>query len=241
MSIMKCVKGLIYILLLGSMISCKKDSEEFVPQFEYDYVNTSIGSYVIYQVDSTVYNDFDASVRTNSVQFKEVVTEDFLDNLNRKAQRISRFERASDEDEWVESRSYYVVKEKSTFEKVEENLRFISFVFPPKVELSWKGNKYIQPIDNNKYLGDWEYKFTSVNQPSTILGKLYSETATILLRDRETAIEKVFAKEVYAKNVGLVYKEWWHLETQNISDKPWEEKAEKGYIVKMQAIEHGVE
>lgn len=238
---MKCVKGLIYILLLGVVISCKKDSEEFVPNYEHEYINTAIGSYIIYQVDSTVYNDFDATVRTNSVQFKEVVTEDFLDNLNRTAQRIARFERNSDEEEWVETRSYYIVKEKTTLEKIEENLRFISFIFPPKVDQTWKGNQYIQPVDNNKYLADWTYKFTSVNQAATVLGKTYAETATILLRDRETAIEKVFAKEIYAKNVGLVYKEWWHLETQNISDLPWTEKAQKGYIIKMQAIEHGVE
>lgn len=59
--------------------------------------------------------------------------------------------------------------------------------------------------------------------------------------DKENAIEKTFAKEVYARGIGMVYKEWWHLETQKIVDDPWLEKAEKGYIIKMQIIDYGKE
>lgn len=238
---MKCFKSLIYIVFITLLASCKKDSEDVNIDLGYDYVNTEIGSYIIYQVDSTIYNDFDASVRSNSVQFKEIVDEDFLDNLGRNVQRIFRYERANDSLDWELKRSYYVVKTKTSFEKIEENLRFISFVFPPKKDVTWKGNKHIHAVDNNKYLADWNYTFTNVNTPATVLGVNYPQTATITLRDRETAIEKVFAKEIYARNVGMVYKEWWHLETQKINDNPWTDKAEKGYIIKMQAIEYGKE
>lgn len=238
---MKYIKGLFLCVGMALLVACSKDDEDVVVDFEYEYVNTEIGSYIIYQVDSTVYNDFDLSVRTNSVQFKEVVEENFKDNLGRDAQRVVRYERKDESEEWTLKRAYYIVKTPQSLEKVEENLRFISFVFPPKENKTWKGNIYIEGVDNNKYLADWEYRFTQVNQTATILGNVYPNTSTILLRDRETVIEKVYAKEVYAKNIGMIFKEWWHLESQDNFDKPWPERAQRGYIIKLQAIGYGKE
>lgn len=238
---MKYFNVLFFICLVAIVASCKKDEETTELDLGYDYIVEDIGSYVIYQVDSTIYNDFDATIRNVSIQFKEKVTETFKDNLGRDAHRVERYMRATAEDDWRLVRTYYFVKQERAYEKVEENLRFISFVFPPSKDLTWSGNRYIETVDNNKYLSDWEYKFTDVNASATVNGINYPSAATILLRDRETVIEKIYAKEIYARGVGMIYKEWWHLETQNNFEKPWLEKAEKGFIVKMQAISHGVE
>lgn len=238
---MKCLKVLLFTTLIGLVVSCNKDKEEVEMDLGYEYINTEIGSYVVYQVDSTIYNDFDATVTHRRLQFKDKIVEEFADNLGRPAHRVERYTRDSSDQSWHLARTYYFVKQGRAYEKVEENLRFVSFVFPPKKDATWNGNRYIEAVDNNDYLADWSYKYTEVNVPATINGIEYPLTSTVLLRDRETVIRKVFAKEVFAKGVGLVYKEWWKLDTQNNFEKPWEEKAEKGYIVKMQAISHGVE
>lgn len=231
---------LVFILTIFLAVSCKKDSE-FTPDFGFDYIVNDIGAYVIYHVDSTVFNDFTGEETNTSIELKELVVENFTDNLGRDAQRIERYKRAIGDTEWELFRTYYIVKGDRNSEKIDENLRYINFVFPANENITWSGNKYINPVDNNKFLANWEYKYTSVDVPETINGINYPETATIILRDNETVIEKVFAKEIYAKNVGMIYKEWWHLETQKDFEKPWEEKAEKGYIIKMYAIEHGME
>lgn len=238
---MKYFKLLSFICLVGILASCKKDEETKELDLGYDYFVENIGSYVIYQVDSTIYNDFDATIRNVSVQFKEKIVENFKDNLDREAHRVERYVRANADEDWRLARTYYFVKQERALEKVEENLRFVSFVFPPKENLEWEGNRFIETVDNNKYLADWKYKLTTVNAPATVNGVNYAHTATVLLRDRETQIEKIFAKEIYARGVGMIYKEWWHLETQTNFEKPWLEKAEKGYVIKMQAITHGVE
>ncbi len=238
---MKYFKLLSFICLVGILASCKKDEETKELDLGYDYIVEDIGSYIVYQVDSIIYNDFDASIRNVSLQIKEKIVENFKDNLDRDAHRVERYVRENAEADWHLNRTYYLVKQERACEKVEENLRFVSFVFPPKQNLEWEGNRFIEAVDNNKYLADWTYKLTTVNTPATINGVNYDNTATVLLRDRETQIEKVFAKEIYARGVGMVYKEWWYLETQNNFEKPWLEKAEKGYVVKIQAIEHGRE
>ncbi len=228
----------VFLLILTS---CKKDNNSTSVELGYDYVVKDIGHYIIYQVDSVVYNDFDNSVRDTTLLFKEIITELFKDNLGRDAYRVERYEKGDAEQDWSLSRTYYFVPEKSRLERIEENLRFISFVFPPDKGVEWDGNKFIEAVDNLKYLKGWTYEFVTVDEPLILNGKNYSKTAEILLEDKETMIEKTFAKEIFARNVGVIYKEWWHLETQKINDNPWLEKAEKGYIVKMQAVDCGME
>ena len=48
-------------LLFVSMLfifSCKKNSTEPIPDVGYDYAPYKLGSYIIYDIDSTVYDDF---------------------------------------------------------------------------------------------------------------------------------------------------------------------------------------
>jgi len=44
---------------------------------------------------------------------------------------------------------------------------------------------------------------------------------------------------MYAENVGLIYKEYWDLKTQDIQvGVPWEEKAEEGWIIRQKVIDY---
>ena len=57
----------------------------------------------------------------------------------------------------------------------------------------------------------------------------------------ENVIELRFAKEQYAKNIGLIAKEYLILDTQCIEDcigMTWEEKAEQGFILRMKMIDY---
>lgn len=238
---MKGIKLLYIAALIGVFASCSKESTYELGNVGHDYIVDKIGHYVIYQVDSTVYNDFDETVRDTTLQFKEVISEVFIDNVGREAHRVLRYERPTKDEDWELTRSYYFVKDLRRVEKVEENIRFINFVFPPQKNITWDGNKYIEAVENLKYLKDWNYRFTDVDVNYNVLGNAYQNVAHILLQDKENAIEKIYAKESYARGIGLIYKEWWHLETQNISDDPWEEKAQKGFIAKMQVLSYGKE
>lgn len=236
---MKYIK-LLFLFTILITVSCKKDSD-FNMDLGYDYIVNQKGAYIVYHVDSTIYNDFTKEITRTSLEMKEVIVEDFIDNLGRNAQRVNRYKRAIGDTDWELFRTYYIVKGKINAERIDENLRYINFVFPAKENITWLGNRFIDAVENNKFLNNWNYKYTSVDAPLTLEGKNYSETATIILRDNETVIEKVYAKEIYAKGIGMIYKEWQHLETQSNFDKPWLEKAEKGYILKMYAIENGME
>lgn len=228
--------------MLG-FIACKKEDADFEPDFGYEYFPDQIGHFVVYDVDSTTYDDFfrPPLVTTRRLQMKDRIESVFVDNLGREAVRVERFERDSAGQGWELRRAYYFVKNRSNVEVVEENLRFVKLVFPPRENTRWQGNKFIQAVGNNAYLANWEYRITSRGAPADINGVSYPSTVNILLRDRETQIQKVFAREVYAANVGLVFREWMNLEAQSNFDRPWPERSERGFIVRMQAVEYGVE
>jgi hypothetical protein len=239
------MKKIFWIIALATTVfsACKQDEESVPLEFGYDYYPDVLGTYVIYNVDSTKYDDFfrPVLVTKRSLQVKERLQSTFLDNKDRESVRVERFERNTADDEWELTRIYYFTKTTRAVERVEENLRFIKFVFPPILNQTWDGNKYIETTDINKYLTDWTYKITASNSAITLGTNVFPETVSITLRDKETLIEKVLAKEIYAKGVGMIYREWWNLEAQSNFDLPWEQRAERGIIVKMQAIEYGVE
>jgi hypothetical protein len=71
---------------------------------------------------------------------------------------------------WGDLKVWYCLKTTTNFERVEDDLKFTKFVFPPKNELSWKGNNYLPATDTNffKVYNDWTYVFKEVNTPKMI-------------------------------------------------------------------------
>jgi hypothetical protein len=239
---MRNVKWIVLTAILA-IVSCKKDGDVDPPELGYDYYPDEIGRYVIYEVDSTTYDDFfrPPLITRRKLMIKERIESYFTDNQGRQAARVEVSEYDSLEAAWIVRKAHYFVKTPKAVERVEDNLRYIKFIFPPSLNSKWKGNKYIQAVDNVAYLDNWEYTVTESRVPTTVNGVTYPSSVSILLRDRETQIQKVYAKEIYAQGVGMIFREWTVLDAQSNFDLPWPERAEKGTIVTMQAVSYGIE
>ena len=121
-------------------------------------------------------------------------------------------------------------------------------MWPIKQEYKWKGNKYIDTYSLNsttKYLDDWDYTYDSVDAPITLGGIMLSNTIKVNQRDEFLGkdpklpntqyAERNYSVEKYAKNIGLVYKEFLHWEYQGIqSGSP----GYTGYGVKLTMTGH---
>ncbi len=219
------------------IFSCKKDKEVIVFDLGYSYFPDKKGTYVIYQVDSLFYNDFTSTIDTFQFQIKEKITENFNDLSNRATQRIERFYRQNSTQEWLIKDVWFANRTSNTAEKVEENIRFVKIVFPLKKETSWNGNRF-----NN--LGEKNYTLTKLNEP-LILGSLNFDSTIYISQSADSnLIEKKMAYEVYAKNVGLIFKK-----ELNITDKdsiinytlPLELRANSGFDLTYRAIDYGFE
>ncbi len=250
----KITNILSYTILLSFILfmiySCEKTKEEYdEDKFGYDYFPLEIGKYWIYKVDSTIYDDQGSKIINTISEVKEEVVERYTDQVGDTIYRIERSWRTGDSTSWKLTDVWTSYENNHQAFRTEENLKFIKFVFPPIKGLSWNGNLYIDEstvIDVagesvNMYSGWDNYKIGSLDITETIGKTDYAKVATVLQTDdnNSNAIERRYAIEKYARGVGLVYKEYEILDSQCITcSQDWQEKAEKGFILKQTLIGH---
>jgi hypothetical protein len=219
------------LLIIGSVFfalltACKK---EIIPNDNIllgkEYFPITKDHTIEYAIDSIIYNDFNKSTDTFRMQFKDVIGESFYDNEGRESYVVNRYSRQDDTYLWKDLMTFYATKTNFRVEVVENNLRMIKLVFPVKLKTYWSGNIYIpaQIDDKLKWLWNWNYTYTYINQPfNTGLASFSNTIEVIGINDStnnpeqfpDAIANKTYSKEVYAKNVGLIYRELTNWEYQ---------------------------
>lgn len=244
----------ILVIALFAAIACKKETDTSEYDYGYNYLPDDSGHFVIYRVDSVLYNDFDNTVRFSTVYLKEKIGEQYVDNLGRTAKKILRYysdtlSADTTSTVWELSGVNYLVKTNMVAERVEDNLRYIKLVFPNEVNKKWLGNKYITIpppyiLDTtNYYLNDWKYTIKSRDKYYNNGIRIFDSTLLVSQIQDSSAITKTYSVERYARNAGLVYKEMWIVTTQDSVkirlQLPWDQRADRGFIIRQYAIGYG--
>jgi hypothetical protein len=222
---------------LTMLHACSKDKEVVQVEIGYEYFPDKVGNFIIYQVDSIHYNDFTLSIDTFKFQIKEKISENFFDLSNRVTQRIERFYRKNETENWVLKDVWFSNKTNNSAEKVEENIRFVKLVFPLKKDNEWNGNRYNQ-------LGEKTYIMSRLHEPATIGSLNFDSTLYVLQQADSNLIEKNFACEIYGKHTGLIYKKHIYLTDKDSVINftlPLELRAKAGFDVVYRAISFGNE
>lgn len=236
------------LLVIGSVIcfsSCDEETQVIDLEEGMDYFPLEIGHNLIYEVDSINFITGGTIIDSTHTFVRENVVDTLLDNEGNTLYKIERFERKSDTLDWNIRDVWTASKDANRAFRTEENLRFVKLIFPLKEERVWESTAFIDKGmivtvgggETMELFKNWESEVLSVNQLETIGGIEYPEVATISHADSENLIEYRYVIEKYAKNVGLVYREMWILNTQNTADGlTWREKAEKGFILRQTLI-----
>jgi hypothetical protein len=107
-----------------------------------------------------------------------------------------------------------------------------------ELEVSIKGDR-IRPFVN------WNYEVDSIDIQRQVGEFTFDSTLVITEVDENNIIERRLSRAIYAKHVGLVFKEQWILDSQycnqtpppvDCETKPWLEKAERGYLYRQTVI-----
>jgi hypothetical protein len=219
------------LVFLGWMAisSCGKETVSLQEGTIEAYTNLHTGKYIIYQLDSLVKVPFnDTAFITRSYQAKDVVDTIITDNLGRPSWRVFRYLRpvdSNDESAWQPSDTYFITVTRAELEWVENNLRYKKLIYPIKENALWLGNKFINttpggPLD---FLDAWEYTYTQVGGSFAPFETAIDSTITILQTDQNSGFAddqtplnqdepgyRIYSVEVYAKNIGLIYKKLVH-------------------------------
>ncbi|MDQ6813467.1 MAG: hypothetical protein M3040_07025, partial [Bacteroidota bacterium] len=149
---------------------------------------------------------------------------------------------------WQPAATFVATPTPQTVEFVDNNLRFIKLHAPVVEGYTWKGNSFIDAKSANStvgFLDEWQYEYRNLGQPFTTLTTKYDSTVTVFQQDETTPPgpfnknnyqQRNFGTEVFAKGIGMVYKEFLHW-TWQITPPP--AKYEDGsYGVKLRLISH---
>jgi len=214
--------------MLLSVLSCKKSTEELNTVPLTDYAPMTVGKYITYQLDSLVFTNFGTVAEIHSYQVKITVDALTTDALGRPAYRLFRYIKYNGTPNWIPDNTFWAIHTGNTYEFIENNLRFLKLMQPVRENFSWKGNVYIDTRSANtdfRFMDDWDYVYENVNQPATVGTFTFDSTLTVNQREDSLGLpivpetqyaEKTLAKEIYAKNIGMVYRNFLHWEFQRV-------------------------
>jgi hypothetical protein len=213
------------VSMLGFLQSgCSKQSAVISFPELTSYYPLEIGHVLVYRLDSSVIPFTGSELEVRSYHAKDSIADTIRDNQQRLSYRVYRFVSDTlEKDPWRPIATYYVTPSQQTVELVDENnLRFIKLKQPLRNDFTWNGNSYIDTRSASsvyQYLDGWNYIYQHVGEPYTVLKGTLENTITILQQDETSPPgpfdpsnyqQRNYSVEVYAKDIGLVYKEFTH-------------------------------
>lgn len=232
------------VVLTVAVFSCKKaDDVPAPPQAEQEYFPLEKGKWVIYDVDSTIWDDTFCIKRFYHYQIMHIVADTFSDEQGRLSYRIETRIRKKPEDEWQRQTTFYATNTKTELEIVRDQLRFIKMIFPITENGNWDGNSYILTQDPElSFYKGWTYTYKKLKHQFNSGFEVFDNTVTVEAVDEAISdpelFEDIYASrtksvETYASGVGMVYREYirWTYD-------PNTTKCRKGNGVVMRAVDH---
>jgi hypothetical protein len=213
---------LVFALLLVLLVTgCSKESENLQTELIEDYHPLLEGKYITYRLDSTVYVNLNTLKEVHTYIVQDFFEEPFTDNSGRTTYKIRRKIRSNtDTTQWTDNTVFTLTPRNKTLEFVDNNQRFIRLAEPIRENYTWRGNSYINTYSDPdyQYLDNWEYYYSNVGQPYSDGSLSFPETITVNQRDEilGNPDDKKFyyeinqAMEVYARGIGLVYRNFLH-------------------------------
>ncbi len=242
---------------LISLVACKPGStlEDIDIDYGYEYFPLEVGKFVEYKLDSIVYDTVAAGVVRDTFSWfsKEEIVDTFTDLNNDLSFRIERTQRKTAAEPWQIAEVYSATRTTDQAIKVENNFRFIKMVFPLEQGDIWDGNLFIDDETIFNIAGEsvevfksWAYELDDIDQIDVVSNMPFDSVMTIYQANNQEGfepnlIELRYSLEKYARGVGLIYREMRILDTQCIADcigDPWEDKAQKGFILLQRIIDH---
>ena len=217
------MKQIVFILLSGWLFfSCnKKEEQEF--DFGYSYFPVTAGTYRHYLVDSIGH---DITSDTSAYQIKEVLGESYIDDTGHPAVNVMRYKRFQNGQPWILQAVWVQQRKTTTAERVENNERFVTMVFPLQPDKTWNGNAF-----NTR--DPWMYSYANIGAFYEVGPFDFENTVTVNQRNSVNLIDQEIAFEVYAADIGMIYKKYVDLNIQ--------QDGMRGIELEMRLIDFGQE
>lgn len=201
----------ISLSLLTALSSCGGEDEPR-PDLGYNYLPLAQGNSYTYEVDSVVFDEFNERIDSFRFTLRDEYVEVIEDLEGRAALRVERYKRFTDTADFRFQYAYTVTMDRVRAERKVNNQTEVFFVFPPREDDDWDANAF-----NSK--DEQTYYYLSVDASDEVSGMGFDSVTTVIQQeDTAIFIFRSYAEERFARNVGLIYREFFDIETQQNVD-----------------------
>ena len=197
-------RALLLILVITPFVSCRNDKEERATKGA-EYFPIKIGTVKIYNVDTINYNPFNLTVDTISHEIREEVVEMFTDAAQDTVYRVELSTWSTSKSMWIPFRSFLrKIKDNYAIETM-ENVEEVKLLFPI-AQYKTKGSNYVWNMNMFNAREPVMVKYTSVFSSYFNGIRGFNDCVSVKLSKPLTGRVNDVREEVYAKDIGLVYR-----------------------------------
>ncbi len=192
---------LVFLVVAGIVFSCAKKNDPSLDDLGYNYYPIRIGDYFIYDVIDTSFQGLGSEI-VSTYQVKEEIHETVVVNDEERYQIYLYYKQPNEEWKEYPDSNWTVFLKEGKLIRIEDNIRFVKLVFPLSVNKKWDGNITDTESDPQNY-----YTMKEINRPFSYDAQNFNETVSVVHYENSSALDDNYSVEVFAKNVGMVYKE----------------------------------
>jgi hypothetical protein len=166
------------------------------------YFPLNIGDFRIYNVEDRRWLQ-NKVVDSSMFQLRERIDTVFTNLAGETTYRIVRSKRLTAADQWADDSVITATVTGNQVKRTSDNLTEVKMVFPVAENKAWNPNVYNTREPGNAHYAD-------IKQPLsyTLGNNVFQKTLKVVVSDFESVINHDFREEVYAENVGLIYKKY---------------------------------
>jgi len=194
---MKAKYYLNYIMALFSgllLFSCEGEKEPNV-DLGYDYYKVSLGQINIYAVDTIYHSALLNNSDTVKCFIKEIISENILDSSGSRTYKVDAYLSYDTSKGWKWYDYYFYRTDTNSVRRIVGNTSSLIFVYPVVKNKKWNVNLFNNNSEEFAYFRKVNFKYES-----------YLDCAEILFKEDINFIEERVLRDVYAKNIGLVFR-----------------------------------
>lgn len=225
-------------------IGCKED-ESVILKMDSDFFPLAVGNFHVYQVNETQYTTLNPKVDL-IYQLKLAIVDSFVNTSGGLTYVIHRSRKEAGQNSFNYLDTWSVRAEPSQIVVNEGNIPFVRLAFPLVAGRQWNGNA-LNSIGGEQTCGEnptYSCDIYTINDgvPFELNGEVLTETIEVVQNNNmDPIVKQDVRKEVYARNVGLVFKESTILEFCTVGNCIGQQQIEKGMILTQTLIEYGRE